>query len=285
MYHSLNAPDIAELKRFIRQNIMRNCPVTTEDVILAEKIFGRDVPTLKGKSARTKSVPVKNERVELPEESQPRNKELELAIDILYINRSIFLVSIDRSLKFRATVPLKDRETSEIFSALDVILRHYNHEGYEIKAIHCDREFKSMMDEVKDEMDVEMIYASSNDHVPDIERSNRVVEERYRVAFYRLGFKLMPKVICEHLAMRVTKNLNMFPAAEGISQHYSPQTILKKENVDYLRYCAFSFGEHVQAFDENTKTNNNLPQTIDCIYLRPDPESPNGHKLMDLKTG
>ena len=51
MYHSLTAPDIAELKKFIRQNIMQNFPVTTEDIILAEKIFGRDVPTLKGKSA------------------------------------------------------------------------------------------------------------------------------------------------------------------------------------------------------------------------------------------
>ena len=285
MYHSLTAPDIVDLKRFIRQNIMKNCPVTTEDVTLAERIFGRDVPTLKGKSVRSKSVPIKDERIELPEELQLRNKELELAIDILYIDRSLFLVSIDRSLKFRATVPLKDRESSEIFSALDVILRHYNNEDYEIKTIHCDREFKSMMDEVADEMHINMVYASSNDHVPDIERSNRVIEERYRVAFYRLEFKMIPKVMCEHLAMRVTKNLNMFPAKEGISQHYSPQTILKKENVDYLRYCTFSFGEHVQAFDDNTKTNNNLPRTLDCIYLRPDPESPNGHKLMDLKTG
>ena len=37
MYHSLTAPDIAELKKFIRQNIMKNCPVTTEDVVLAKK--------------------------------------------------------------------------------------------------------------------------------------------------------------------------------------------------------------------------------------------------------
>ena len=50
-----------------------------------------------------------------------------------------------------------------------MILRHYNHEGYEIKTIHCDKEFESMMDEVADDMDVEMIYASSNDHVPEIE--------------------------------------------------------------------------------------------------------------------
>ena len=85
--------------------------------------------------------------------------------------------------------------------------------------------------------------------------------------------------------MRVTKNLNMFPAEEGISRHFSPQTILKRENIDYLRYCVYEFGEYVQAFDDNDQTNNNLPRTLDCIYLRPDPLAPNGHKLMDLKTG
>lgn len=77
----------------------------------------------------------------------------------------------------------------------------------------------------------------------------------------------------------------MFPASKGISKHYSPQTILKRENVDYLRYCTFKFGEYVQAFDENSKSNNNLPRTLDCVYLRPDPEAPNGHKVKDLKTG
>ena len=31
--------------------------------------------------------------------------------------------------------------------------------------------------------------------------------------------------------------------------------------------------------------NNNLPRTIDCIYLRPTPDMPNGHNLINLYTG
>ena len=47
---------------------MRNCPVEVSDVNLAEEIFGRDVPTLKGKSTRPKTKTVKDKRIELPGE-------------------------------------------------------------------------------------------------------------------------------------------------------------------------------------------------------------------------
>ena len=69
---------------------MQNCPVTYKDVGLVEQIFGRDVPTLKGKSTKTKSVPIRNERIELPEELEMRDKEIELAVDLLYIDKIIF---------------------------------------------------------------------------------------------------------------------------------------------------------------------------------------------------
>ena len=55
LYHDLNAPSIASLKVWIRQNMAKNIPVYFSDFDLAEKIFGANVPTLKGKS--TKIVP------------------------------------------------------------------------------------------------------------------------------------------------------------------------------------------------------------------------------------
>jgi hypothetical protein len=33
-------------------NVIKNCPVTTEDVNIAKKIFGKDISSLKGKSTR-----------------------------------------------------------------------------------------------------------------------------------------------------------------------------------------------------------------------------------------
>ena len=37
----------------------------------------------------------------------------------------------------------------------------------------------------------------------------------------------------EQLLMRVNVNLNLFPNAEGISKHFWPPVILKKENIDF----------------------------------------------------
>ena len=47
----------------------------------------------------------------------------------------------------------------------------------------------------------------------------------------------------------------------------------------------FQFRDYVQAGVDKTPKNNNLPRSIDCIYLRPSPDMPNGHNLMDLYTG
>ena len=226
LYHILTAPDIAELKIFLRQNIMRNCPVEVDDANLADAIFGKDVPTLKGKSTRPKTKQIKNVKIELPEELELRDKELELAMDVMFIDKSSFLVTIDRSIKYRAAVGIKDRSADELFESLDIILRMYNDAGYDIKTIYCDGEFRGILDRVSDELNITMVYAPVGDHVPDIERSNRVVQERYRVAFYRLPFARIPKLMTERLTYRVNKNLNLFPAKEGISRYYSPHTIL-----------------------------------------------------------
>ena len=49
-------------------NGIKNCPITLEDIDIAEKIFGKDIYTLKGKSTRTRPIPVIQDYVEIPKE-------------------------------------------------------------------------------------------------------------------------------------------------------------------------------------------------------------------------
>ena len=53
LYHNVGAPTVENFKHLIRMNAIRNCPVTVEDVNLAEQIYGPDISALKGKSTRT----------------------------------------------------------------------------------------------------------------------------------------------------------------------------------------------------------------------------------------
>jgi hypothetical protein len=72
LYHIVGSPTIETFKTLLKMNAIRNCPVMTEDVNIAEKIFGPDMSSLKGKSTRQKSTPVREDTVEIPRK-QPRN--------------------------------------------------------------------------------------------------------------------------------------------------------------------------------------------------------------------
>ena len=61
LYHNVGAPTMENFKKMIQANMIRNNPITVEDVNIAEKIFGPDVSSLKGKSTRTKTKVVKED--------------------------------------------------------------------------------------------------------------------------------------------------------------------------------------------------------------------------------
>ena len=164
-------------------------------------------------------------------------------------------------------------------------MRHYNQAGFVIKTIHCDGEYKAMMDQVRDDLDVVMNYTNASDHVPEAERNNRTIKERIRATYHRLPYKAIPCVMIRYLAMVCTTKLNFFPVKGGVSQYYSPRMILNQTNLDYNKHCVIPFGTYVQANHETNPTNTNAPRTLDMIYLCPMDNIRGGHELMDLNSG
>jgi hypothetical protein len=285
LYHIIGCPTTENFKALLRQNIIKNCPVTVEDVNIAERIFGPDIGTLKGKSTRTKPIPVKSDLIEIPPELKKLHKNLTLCMDIMFVNGMPMLTGIDRSIRFRALIALDSRSESEIFRGITSIFRLYENAGFRIKRIHCDQEFRNMMERVSTEFDITMNYATAGEHVPEAERNNRTIQERIRATYHNLPYAMIPKVMLRYLAMICTQQLNYFPVKGGISPYYSPHVILTGKAIDYNKHCQIPFGAYVQANNEPNPTNTNAPRTIDCIYLRPFPNIQGGHELMDLKTG
>ena len=285
LYHIVGTPTVENFKALLKMNVIKNCPVTVEDVTMAEKIFGPDISNLKGKSTRKKVETVREDNIEIPKELIEQHREIELCMDTMYVNEVGMLTTIDRTVRFRSVVPITSRTNEEYYRALDQVLRHYNRAGFKIKTIHCDGEYRSMMENVSDNLDVEMNFTNAQDHVPEAERNNRTLKERIRAAFHRLPYKAIPKIMLRYLAMEQANKLNLFPVKGGISQYYSPRMIMNQTSLDYEKHCTVPFGAYVQANHETNTTNSQIQRTLDAIYLRPNNNQQGGHELMELNSG
>ena len=85
-----------------------------------------------------------------------------------------------------------------------------------MKWINCDGGFKSIMDKLADSLDIPTNYANPDDHVTDIEGNNQVVEEIFRISYYSLPYKKIPRLMIWYHAMIETTKLNLFLANFGI---------------------------------------------------------------------
>ena len=109
LHHQLAAPSVAAFKSLLRQNLIRNCEVHEKYIKHTDEIFRPDFPTLKERSTRPKPRKVVNKEIEIPEEFLARNNSIKLAIDIMYVTKETLLTIIDRSIMFKACVPLPSR--------------------------------------------------------------------------------------------------------------------------------------------------------------------------------
>ena len=64
-------------KALLHMNAIQNCPVTVKDMKIAERIFGPDMPSLKGKSMRRKPKPVRKDLLEIPTELTEKHHDIE----------------------------------------------------------------------------------------------------------------------------------------------------------------------------------------------------------------
>ena len=129
-------------------------------------------------------------------------------------------------------------------------------------------------------------FAAPDEHVPDAERLNWTIQDRFRVKYHHLPYKVMPRPMIDHGTMSIPVKRNMFPKKTGISKIFLPRMIVNQEVIDYNKHLKYSFGSYRQASHHNKpQSNNNRARTLDAIYLRPSVSLQDGHNVMDLVTG
>ena len=81
------------------------------------------------------------------------------------------------------------------FPALKNFNAIYKAWGFVIDTIHADEEFQSLNPPLLDKFNILMNIATTNEHVPEIERMIRVVKEHIRSTVHGVPFKQFPIIM------------------------------------------------------------------------------------------
>ena len=103
LYSKLMYPSLKDFKWVIQSNQIKDCPVTTRDVDVAHKIWGKNVAALKGKTTRSKPIPVSGDIVKIPKELSKLHKEVFLTADIFFVNKYPFLFDFESGYLFHSS--------------------------------------------------------------------------------------------------------------------------------------------------------------------------------------
>ena len=274
-----------KLNMTIRQNIIRNFPVTLEYIDIAENKFGPDVYTLNERTTRQRKKVVVDYFIEIPRELIENNQEFILCMEIIFINQKALFTTIYKDIRFLGLVTISNITKEGCNRDLNVVIRYYNKAGFSVKRIECDGKFKQIMDEGSDDMGIEKNDANPDNHFHEAERNNIVIKERFRIAYYRFPYKKTPQIMIRHLAMNLRLNYNFFPAKGGVSDNYIPKIILSQMYLDYNKHFQVEFGAYVQVPQVDDPKNTNFLRTLDGIYLCPPPNFQGGYQIMDLRMG
>jgi hypothetical protein len=124
---------------------------------------------------------------------------------------------------------------------------------------------------------------SKDEHVPEVERQNRVIKKRARAIIQTMPYQKLPKKMRIALIQYVVYWLNNIPK-EG--QEMSPrEIIIGTQKLDFKNVCRIPFGAYAQVHNDLAITNTMDPRTTGAICLGPSGNIQGGHKFLSLQTG
>ncbi len=174
--------------------------------------------------------------VEVTKEIRENHKRVTLTIDILFVNRVPYFITLSLQIYFLSVMHITNQKTVTIFKALKAMHNFYLQRGFQIVFIKGDGEFKPL-----EEFMLELYGAprlnltSANKHMPEIEHKIHVIKDQVCTVMYGMPFNAVPPIICVSAVLFVKKQLNLFPVKGGI------WLITVQSRLCLERWCTTSF--------------------------------------------
>ena len=277
----LGGPGKADYEGMLRAKMIDDCPITV-DIKNAHSIFGPDMVGLRGRTTRKRPEHVEIKLVDIPKNIISQHKYCLLVADIMFINRTPFLLTRTRGIQLITIEYLPRRTTKIIGEKLLRVLHFYRRAGIIIQSALMDKEFDAVRAECPN---LPINTCAANEHMPKIERTMRAVKNRARGVYNTLPFKEgIPKLMLIELLHFTVLWLNAFPIRSGISSTYSPRELVVRHKLNAKTHCKTPFGAYCETHDEPTPSNSMTPQTHEAICLGPTGNAQGSYKFYCLNT-
>ena len=282
IHEMIGPPSLADFLRIIDDNLILNCPITREDVVAAEDLFGPSVRCLQGKTTRRSGKAQVQLPTLIPPQIYDRFKHITLCIDIMFVNKHPFLVTTSRGIRFITAEYLPNRQADTVLEAIVRVKKIYNLRYFSVTHIVADSEFECLRADISDEH-ATLETVAEDEHVPEVERCIRTVKERCRALWSGLPFRTVPTRMLIEFILGCVTWLNMFPPSDGVSRTISPRAIITGIRADYKRHCRIEPGTYVQTHEEHDNTM--AGRTLGAIALRPQGNAQGSYYFLNLRTG
>jgi hypothetical protein len=140
LYRKLGRPSQQQFEDILKQNLIRNCPVTVDDAKRALLIYGPDLATLKGKTTRGQPTPHVPSfvAVSIPAPILEHHSNVTICADFFFVQGQAFLHFISRKIHHRIAYPVNDRNKGTIIKHIDLVFRLYRSRGFTVTEFHAD---------------------------------------------------------------------------------------------------------------------------------------------------
>lgn len=82
----IGRPSTKTFLSIVNKNQLKNCPVTEIDILNAEKLYGPNIGSLKGKTVRRPGDPVSRVHTNVDRGIMESHRDVTLCIDIMFVN-------------------------------------------------------------------------------------------------------------------------------------------------------------------------------------------------------
>jgi hypothetical protein len=275
-------PTSREFMKIVEMNLLPNCPVTRDDIMNAEKIFGPDIGSLKGKTVRRTTDHVEVAPTPVPSTLMSQYRSVIIGADVMFVNKLPFFVTISRNIKFGTALLITDQKHETLVDASKDVYNIYKKRGFILQTMLMDGQFEGITGDLA-ELGITVNTVARGEHVPEAERYIRTIKERARCVYNTMPFDKIPGRMIAELIYYCVFWLNSFPARDGISNTLSPRSIVTGSHIDFNKHCKLEYGAYVQAHEEHDNTM--ATRTTGALALRPTGNTQGGYYLYSLSTG